>query len=156
VTTGFAGSSFARGVAIQADGKIVAAGAALAPSQRFKFALVRYDPSGARDPTFGGDGRVTTGFAGSAFANGVAIQADGKIVAGGTLSPGGRLKFALARYDPSGARDPTFGGDGRVTTEFASDASAEGVAIQADGKIVVAGTLFAVKNEFALARYLAV
>jgi uncharacterized delta-60 repeat protein len=152
VVTGFADGAFASGVAIQTDGKIVAAGSVLTPSVERKFALARYNPSGALDPTFGGDGRVLTGFTGGAFANGVAVQADGRIVAAGTTFPGDRVAFALARYEPSGALDPTFGGDGKVVTEFAGGASARGVAIQADGKIVAAGVS---ESKFALARHLA-
>jgi uncharacterized delta-60 repeat protein len=158
VTTGFVtGGAFATDVAIQADGKIVAAGGRFSNEVKERFALARYDPSGALDPTFGGDGRVVTGFAGDAFASGVAIHTDGKIVAAGRLTPfrGDGSKFALARYNTSGAPDPTFGGDGKVTTGFdPRGASANGVAIQADGKIVVAGTHF--PRKFALARYLAV
>jgi uncharacterized delta-60 repeat protein len=157
VVTGFAGHADARGVAIQAGGKIVAAGSVFIPSlQRTKFALARYRPSGALDPTFGGDGRVVTGFAGDAEHSGVAIQADGKIVAGGTLFTDDAVMFALARYRPSGALDPTFGGDGRVVTGFRGGGTrGEGVAIQADGKIVAGGTLCCPggRLKFALARY---
>jgi uncharacterized delta-60 repeat protein len=80
-----------------------------------------------------------------------------EIVAAGTrFNPGGS-SFALARYNHSGALDPTFGGDGRVVTAFPGGALGNGVAIQADGKIVVAGELFRASGEtrFALARYLA-
>jgi uncharacterized delta-60 repeat protein len=158
VVTGF-GGEHAQGtaVAIQADGKVVAAGTLCCPGNRRIFALARYNRSGALDPTFGGDGRVTTGFAGPTNATGVAIQADGKVVAVGTLSPfTGNAKFALARYKPSGALDPAFGGDGRVTTGFAGPTNATGVAIQADGKIVAAGAHSALTGNganFALARY---
>jgi uncharacterized delta-60 repeat protein len=157
VVTAFIGASIASGVAIQADGKIVAAGTRFAP--RAGFALARYNPSGALDPTFGGDGRVVTAFPGAANGSAVAIQADGSIVAAGTLStPTGERRFALARYNPSGALDPTFGGDGRVVTRFAGDVEARGVAIQADGRIVTVGLISLPDPEggtlkFALARY---
>src|SRR5947199_278994 len=69
--------------------------------------------AGALDTTFGGDGKVTTRFiAGPAGAEGVAIQANGKIVAAGSAGQ----KFALARYNRDGTLDSTFGGDGKVTT----------------------------------------
>jgi hypothetical protein len=68
---------------------------------------------------------LTTRFAGGAGAAGVAIQADSKIVAAGGAGKDER-RFALARYQPSGALDATFGGDGKVTTRFAGDAFAEG------------------------------
>jgi uncharacterized delta-60 repeat protein len=97
VTTNFTrGNDIAFGVAIQSDGKIVAAGRAGGSGGRF--ALVRYNPDGSLDATFSGDGKVTTNFtAGDDVALGVAIQADGKIVAaGGAGSTNAR--FALARY----------------------------------------------------------
>jgi uncharacterized delta-60 repeat protein len=156
VTTGFAGHAFVGGAAIQADGKIVAAGDVRTPSGEFMFALARYRPNGRLDDTFGGDGKVTTGFAGQAFAESVAIQDDGKILAAGRFNPDpGNGRFALVRYQPSGALDDTFGGDGKVTTGFAEDVGAAGVAVQADGKIVAAGTLntTAGRERFALARY---
>jgi uncharacterized delta-60 repeat protein len=151
VTTAFAGGADASGVAVQADGKIVAAGAADRASSDSRFALARYRPSGTLDPTFSGDGKVTTAFAGGpAEAFGVAVQQDGKIVAAGDSVQG----FALARYNTDGTLDSTFGGDGKVTTELAGGI-ASAVAIQADGKIVAAGETRRASGDFlfALARY---
>jgi uncharacterized delta-60 repeat protein len=92
--------------------------------------------AGDLDPSFGLDGKVLTGFGSpDAHANAVAIQADGKIVVAGRLSPDGRL--ALARYEADGMLDPTFGLAGKVTTD--DTAPGLGVAIQSDGGIVVAG-----------------
>ena len=152
VTTNFtAVEDAAFDVVLQADGKIVAAGLA-----RDDFALARYNADGSLDTSFGGDGRVTTNFAGfldAAF--GVAIQpADGKIVAAGMALSVGRL--ALARYNTDGTLDTSFGGDGRVMTNFTrGDDRADHLAIQADGKIVAAGTaaFFSGNARFALARY---
>jgi uncharacterized delta-60 repeat protein len=137
-------------VAIQADGKIVAAGEG-SGGLGGRFALVRYNPDGTLDLTFSGDGKLltnfTTGFD-QAFA--VAIQPDGKIVAANFR------RFALTRYNPDGTLDPTFGGDGKVTTNFtAGDDYANGVAIQADGRMVAAGRAGGSGGRFALARYLA-
>jgi uncharacterized delta-60 repeat protein len=150
-TTGFDG---ANAMAVQADGKIVAAGEAAVSGGAF--ALARYNPDGRLDETFGDDGKVTTNFTRrSDRAFGVAIQADGKIVAAGEAAGGGG-EFALARYNPDGTLDPTFGGDGRVTTNYtAHDDGASGVAVQRDGKIVAAGTAFSDCDcsKFALARY---
>jgi uncharacterized delta-60 repeat protein len=142
------------GVAIQADGKIVAAGRSYAGARPFDFALARYNPDGSLDPSFDGDGRVLTGFGGDESAFDVAIQADGKIVAAGAGGANGN--FLLARYLPDGGLDPSFGGDGRVATDFGRADSAFGLAIQADGKIVAAGgsfTSFGPAADFALARY---
>jgi uncharacterized delta-60 repeat protein len=99
---------------------------------------------------------VTTRFAsGSAEANAVDIQSDGRIVAAGSAFSSGAPVFALTRYDGAGALDPTFDGDGKVITQFAQDDEARGVAIQSDGKIVAAGFAFLVSGDgdFALARY---
>ena len=162
VMTGFsAGGSGASAVAIQADGRIVVVGTA-GQGWDTKFALARYNSDGTLDASFGVRGKVTTGFtSGSDSASGVAIQADGKIVVVGR-DGSGRLarsdtKFALARYNSDGTLDATFGGDGKVTTDFTPwGDGASGVAIQADGRIVVAGTAAGQRYEdtkFALARY---
>jgi uncharacterized delta-60 repeat protein len=152
VTTDFAGpTDQAHAVAIQGDGKIVAAGFA---GSDFDFALARYNTDGSLDTTFGGDGKVTTDFAGSGSrdeAHAVAIQGDGKIVAAGLAVVSGIFDFALARYRADGSLDTIFSGDGKVTTDFAGDFDvANGVVIQANGRIVAAG--FA-GDDFALARY---
>jgi uncharacterized delta-60 repeat protein len=150
------------GVAIQADGKIVVAGQAGGYPARSRFALARYRGGGTLDPTFGGDGKVTTRFAGSGFAADLAVQADGKIVVVGKAND----KFALARYNRNGTLDSTFNGDGKATTTFLplDTAGAASVAVQADGKIVVAGSAWCEETtgtcpaeeesgEFAVARY---
>ena len=146
VTTHFIYTEEARGVAIQSDGNVVAAGVAicepcLGPVKPHDFALARYNRDGSLDTTFDGDGKVTTDFSAredEAFA--VAIQGDGKIVAAGSSIGPGALDFALARYNADGSLDTTFDGDGKVTTDFAGgDDQARGVAIQKDGKIVAAG-----------------
>jgi uncharacterized delta-60 repeat protein len=94
VTNFTVGDDQASGVAIQGDGKIVAAGSARAD----RFALARYNANGTRDASFSGNGKVRTNFTpGFDFANAVTLQADGKIVAAGRCDgKGGR--FALARY----------------------------------------------------------
>lgn len=151
VTTGFgARGASAFGLAIQVDGKIVAAGSA--GTQNSKFALTRYNPDGSLDVTFGDGGRVTTSLTdGSDRAAHVAIQADGGIVAAGTADDDRRPKFALVRYDVDGHRDTSFGTNGTVITNVAEGYDhASAVAIQADEKIVVFG-----RNgcDFALVRY---
>jgi len=141
-------------LALQADGKLIAIGRAGGTGGRF--ALARYEPDGRLDTTFGGDGKVTTNFStGDDFAFGVALQADGKIIAAGRAAGlGGRI--ALARYNEDGTLDTSFSGDGRLTTNFtAGDDRADHVAIQADASIVVAGTAgyFGRNARFALVRY---
>ena len=152
------GEDSASGVAIQADGKIVAAGTSGVGGANTRFALARYSSDGTLDATFGGDGKVMTDFTAKAdYANGVAVQPDAKIVVAGTSGVGGaNTRFALARYNSDGTLDATFGGDGKVMTDLTAKwDAANGVAIQADGKIVVAGTsgVGGANTRFALARY---
>jgi uncharacterized delta-60 repeat protein len=139
----------------RATGKIVVAGSNGYWRENPRFVLGRFNTDGTLDPSFGSDGKVTTDFGrkGGEAALGIAIQADGKIVAVGyagshrdyRLSSGRNPRFALARYNPDGTLDTTFGGDGRVTTDMFDGArwrieAANALAVQADGKIVVAGT----------------
>jgi uncharacterized delta-60 repeat protein len=98
--------------------------------------------SGDLDPTFSGDGKVTTDISGGKYDAiiGIALQTNGKIVAAGyRISPVTGNDFALARYNPNGSLDATFSGDGKLLTDFGAMDRAEDVAIQSDGKIVVAG-----------------
>ena len=95
---------------------------------------------GDLDPTFSGDGKQTTDFGfGSGDAAATVRQPDGKIVAVGN-TPGTGFDFALARYNPNGNLDTSFSGDGKQTTDFGSAEQANGVALQADGRIVVVGS----------------
>jgi uncharacterized delta-60 repeat protein len=151
----------ARGLAIQQDGKLVAAGMAWITGQgdgpsTDRFALARYGTDGSLDPGFGAGGKVTTDFtSGAAEANGVDLQEDGKIVAAGWVTLGGHA-FALARYASDGSLDPSFDGDGRVVTTISTGSEARGVAIQRDGKIVAAGVACVdclPGSDFGLARY---
>src|SRR4029434_5558417 len=135
----------ASSVAIQPDGKIVAAGDARLSGGR-DFALARYNSNGTLDDSLRTGGRVTTDFSGSTFddfAESVAVQQDGKIVAVGGVRTSGGFDFALVRYNSNGTLDATFGTSGKVTTDFASPSDqAAFVAIQQDGSIVAVGRTF--------------
>ncbi len=155
-TTDFAGGDDAgRAVAVQADGKIVVAGSSDYDfgSSGYDFALARYNADGSLDGSFGDGGKQTTDFAGNDdYGNGVVLQADGKIVVAGSSGN----DFALARYNADGSLDGSFSGDGRQTTSIGFSGGGRAVAVQADGKIVVAGHSFqgdATGEDFALARY---
>ncbi|MGI8788174.1 MAG: FG-GAP-like repeat-containing protein [Pyrinomonadaceae bacterium] len=146
---------FASAIAIQTDGKIVAAGYTNNGANA-DFALVRYAVNGTLDTTFGTGGKVTTLIGSSDdFLNAAAIQSNGKIVAAGYTNNGTNNDFALVRYNADGTLDAAFGTGGKVTTPIGSaNDYAYGVAIQADGKIVAAGSAFNGTNlDFALARY---
>jgi len=155
VTTDFAGVTFetANAVAVQADGRIVAAG--LGSSS---FAVARYLTNGSLDPSFDGDGKLTTAFGGSfEEARAIAIQVDGKIIVAGetALSVAAEINFAIARYNTDGSLDNTFDGDGKVTTDFGLVDGARAIVIQPDGRIVAAGTAGTIAGGsfFAVARY---
>jgi uncharacterized delta-60 repeat protein len=148
IVTTTAAAGMAQAVALQPDGNILAAGGS---------ALVRYKPNGSLDPSFGTGGIVTT--SGIWESNGLVLQPDAKIVVAGASSSSllGEA-FGLARYNPDGSLDSSFGADGQVATDvWAGDASS--VALQADGDIVAAGpgSLDSGPNaapyQFALIRY---
>jgi len=109
---------------------------------------------GDLDLTSSGDGKQKTDFGKSDFANGVALQADGKIVVVGNGDVDD--DFALARYNPNGSLDPSFSGNGKQTTDFGGPDAAHAVALQANGKIVAVGHGLDGDGTqgFALARYL--
>lgn len=141
-------------VAVQDDGRIVAAGKASGAGG--KFALTRYLDDGTLDASFGGDGKVKTNLSpGGDWVNAIAIQDDGKIVAAGRSSDAGG-RFALVRYNANGTLDDSFGGDGKVTTNFTNgDDEAFGVAVRAaDDTIVAAGFVdTGSSGKFGLVRY---
>ena len=151
-------------VVIQPDGKIVVAGGAF-PLFTFigNFKVARYNPNGSLDTSFGDGGIVTTIFPAGSYASDVALQSDGKIIAAGTvfvdfiIGESSDTDFALARYNPDGTPDATFGSNGQVTTDFLGfEDDAFSILIQPDGKIVAVGSANdpATFYDFAAARYL--
>jgi uncharacterized delta-60 repeat protein len=155
-------SAFANASALQPDGKIIAAGGASLFTQPgdIAFRLVRYDPDGSVDTTFGMQGIVTTNVSeGPEGASAVAIQSDGKIVAAGSAGLGPQAsRFALVRYHRDGALDTDFGVGGIVITDLSGPhEGAAAVAIQSDGRIVAAGAAYAsalwASGDVALVRY---
>lgn len=139
-------------VAVQSDGKIVAAGKA-SNGVDYDFAVVRYTAAGALDTTFNGTGKVLTPFGtGDDSISGMALQTDGKIVVAGTSLGGSGNTCAVARYTGAGSLDTTFNGTGKTTIDFgATNNGVGGVALQSDGKIVVVGSVGTV-SDFAVAR----
>ena len=138
-----AGDDYAYAVAIQQDGKIVAAGSF--------GTVIRYNTNGTRDTSFNGTGKASTPLA---PVNAVSIQSDGKIVVSGSLSNGTDKKLGIARLNTDGSIDTTFNTTGSVLTSIGSYADAgTGLAIDANGKIVVAGTIFNADDDGAVARY---
>ena len=145
-------SDVAWAIARQPDGKLVVVGYA-----GQSFAIVRYTASLTLDTTFGTGGVVVTSIGSSNSPNAVAIQADGKIVAAGTVGSSNNDDFGLLRLNTNGSLDATFGVGGKVRTDLGSSfETLDGLVIQGDGKIVAAGgTVRGAGRDFALARYLA-
>ncbi len=149
------GTAQAHAVVIQNDNRIVAAGVASQDSNH-DFALLRYNPDGSLDPSFGTGGLVLTDFGlGDDEALAVALQADGKIVVAGSAWNGSDRDLALVRYNADGNLDPTFGTAGKTTFAFRTSSTdlATALAIQADGKIVVAGSADGANQDMAVARF---
>jgi uncharacterized delta-60 repeat protein len=119
-----------------------------------RFAAARLLPDGHLDPNFGSGGATRTNFGSSdnSLVSDLAIQKDGKIIVAGNL---GNSDFALARYNSDGSLDATFGSAGKVTTDFGASDTVSAIALQSDGKIVVAGSIqySGSDTDFALARY---
>lgn len=127
--------------ALQNDGKVIAAGH-INGTNFTEFTVARYNANGGLDATFGGDG-ITTAVIGSGNSQALAatVQADGKVVAVGVSSNATDKDFALARYLADGSFDPTFSDDGRRHVDLGTgDERALAVAVQADNKIMVAGS----------------
>lgn len=152
--------NYLRSLVLQPDGKIVAGGR-VHNGAEYDFALIRYNNDGSVDMSYGNNGVVITSF--NSAVSGIyslALQGDGKIVAGGrNYTNNSHYDFALARYNPDGSLDTSFGANGLVITTFADihkyriGRTRDGIysiALQADGKIVAGGRAF---NNFALARY---
>jgi uncharacterized delta-60 repeat protein len=120
------------------SGRIVAS-AYVDDGSRYLFGVLALTRHGMLDQSFSGDGVAVSRFGRhDAFAESVAIQPDGAIVAAG----GGRGQFAIARYLPGGALDQSFGGHGKRPITFGGAGSgASAVSLQDDGRIVVAGTV---------------
>ncbi|HYT38565.1 MAG TPA: delta-60 repeat domain-containing protein, partial [Acidimicrobiia bacterium] len=141
------------GLAIQPDGKIVAAGVTYDDTVSLRphgdFMVVRYTPQGELDPAFGVGGVTTTNFEGESYDEpyAVVLQPDGRIVLGGSSNTGGGIgrimgadNLALARYLPNGLIDPSFGNGGTVVVDAgAMQESIRALALQPDGGIVAAG-----------------
>ena len=155
-------NDLAYGMALQSDGKVIVAGISFAgiSAEGGDFAVARYNTNGTLDTSFGVGGKVTTDFGLTETASSVVVQSDGKIiVAGGTypIFPSSGGQFALVRYNSNGSLDTSFGDNGLVRTTFSSSGCyASALALQADGKIIAAGTNyrdFSSNSDFGVARY---
>src|SRR5262249_24906956 len=133
------------------DGRIVVAGIYTGSSKKSQFGVVRYNPDGSLDKSFGGSGEVAGP---GSWALDVLVQRDGKVLAAGDSNG----DFALSRDNEDGSMDSKFGGRGVVLTKIASNSfdRVYAIALQADGKIVAVGGTTppnSSSREMALVRY---
>jgi uncharacterized delta-60 repeat protein/uncharacterized repeat protein (TIGR01451 family) len=140
VRTDFGGYDGVESLAVQPDGRIVAAG-----GSDSRAALARYHANGSLDTSFDGDGQVLTPAAGAAD---MALQPDGRIVAAGT----GGADFSVLRYNTNGSLDSGFGTAGQARADFGGVDMARGVKLDSTGRIVAAGS-GGPNSDFALARF---
>lgn len=139
-----AGTNGAQGVAVQSDGKIVFGGSISADgcdhTPYGRFSVARVNPNGTFDSTFAGDGKRTVNVGSDCYEGGfaLALQPDGKILLAGSADG----RFAVVRLNPNGTLDGNFSHDGKRVL-WTGDSALEGfafdVAVQSDGKIVLAG-----------------
>jgi len=163
-TTDFGGSwhDIMYDLELQSDGKTVAVGVHYDPSNHYgntrDFALSRYTTSGTLDSTFSGNGKQLTNFGGGDGAWDVEVLSGGKILVSGDKCQGSsNCKLVLARYTSGGNLDATFNGTGYKVVSYgiSSNGTYGGLAVQADGKIVVAGYMMKSTGgyEFAVYRF---
>jgi uncharacterized delta-60 repeat protein len=155
ITDFFGAGAKANGIVLQPDGKFVVAGTASDSATRpvaTDIALARYNSDGSLDSAFGTGGETAIPFPDSATeqGNAVAVLPDGKIIVAGTAFKTFATPpdFALVRYNSDGSLDSTKTNDIAGGTD-----EALGVAIQSDGKVVVAGRSFRSNFDLTLARY---
>jgi uncharacterized delta-60 repeat protein len=154
----FGGEDGARAIIVLPDRKILALGYANRRGEnKGIFAAVRYNQDGSLDSSFGNNGKFTNDFLGrGGRANAAVLQPDGKIVLAGLVRAGNYSDFGLMRLNPDGTLDSTFGEGGTVLIDFLNETIeyANAIAVQRNGKIVVAGLVLTETNgsDFAIAR----
>jgi len=152
ITDAFKDDAFANSVAIQLDGKILISGDSHISGESYGV-LARFNLDGSLDTNFGTDGRVITNHDGIGTV--VAIQPNEKIVVGGRYSGGIDNDFTLTRYNVDGSPDATFGTNGETTTDLGGADQVFSIAVQQNGRILIAGFTDAlgIEDDFVVGRY---
>lgn len=155
VTPVGSGNDYGLRTALQSDGKILVAGTSFNGTDD-DFAVMRFDSNGGIDTSFGNGGKVVVSFAVDGSTR-LAVLPDGKILVSGTVSYGASSAFALLRLNANGGLDTSFGVGGSVTVTIgATGNTARALALQPDGKILVAGDYAnGSNNDFAVVRFTA-
>jgi uncharacterized delta-60 repeat protein len=138
-TADFGGGRYVAGLALKPDGRILVTGNTPDSS---RVAVARFMPDGTADASFGANGVATVDFGRVVMAQGAALEPDGAIVVGGAVVDPFTLTYdlAVARLTPEGLADAAFGTGGLATADVRRYDFGRAVALQADGKVVVAGT----------------
>jgi len=142
-------------VTVQRDGNILVAGSTDTPSGN-DVAILRYNSEGIRDISFGSRGaQIIAVSKGNEYCRDLVLQADGKMLLTGLADNGSDNDCFLLRCDSDGNPDESFGDGGLVCTSFGNwNDCGESIALQGDGRIVVAGYYSnGTDNDFVLARY---
>ena len=143
---------------IQPDGKILLGGTCYNGSNN-DFCIARFNSDGTLDTTFGNSGKVIQPIGSSNdFGRSLVIQPDGKILLGGYCDNGGNDDLCIARFNPNGTLDTSFGrrGSGKVIQPIGPyDDWGYSLAIQPDGKILLGGYCFidTSNDDFCIARF---
>lgn len=142
LTTDLGGFDYGIDLVIQSNGKIVVAGRTTKDFfDNSDIVLLRYNPDGKLDNSFGENGKVVTDIGVNDFASALALQTDQKIVVAGYVYDAGleNADFVLLRYLPNGKPDHSFSENGNVTANFRARDEAKSLVIQEDGKLIIAG-----------------
>ena len=136
-------------LAVQPDGKVLVAGRTFFGGGAANFSVSRLLPDGTADASFGNRGFAFVNvFSSTDIATAIALLPDGRIVLAGN---GGNNDFALARFNPNGSLDRSFGGgDGVTTTNFGGVETVNAMTRLPDGRLVVVGSS---NGNFAAVRY---
>jgi len=138
------GHEYSNGLAVQSDGKLLIGGSRWGTT--WDFLTMRFNRDGSPDAEFGDAGRVLTPVGPlHDFGSSVALQADGKIIVGGTSNRPGTTNYdaALVRFHPDGALDVSFGNGGVVTSPISGrEGGIAALAVQADGRLIGVGRTF--------------
>jgi uncharacterized delta-60 repeat protein len=144
ITTPLGSGTLEQRIVLQPDGKFVVA------SQTYnEVAVVRYNPNGTLDATFGTSGITRTSVENSfnPVVGEILVQTDGKLLVAGEARFGSNTNIFVLRYNPNGTLDNTFGANGIVQTDIDNQYNpVGGMALQPDGKIIVNGSNFTSYN----------
>jgi uncharacterized delta-60 repeat protein len=132
--------AFGNALIAQPDGKVIVVGTGVDQfGQTNDIVTARFTTSGALDPSWGGTGRAQFDFGQNETGYGAVLQPDGKLIVAGDTAAGSTSDVLVARIGTDGTLDPTFGTGGRAHPDFGDQQFGRAVALQPDGRIVVAG-----------------